>query len=80
MAREDDIPDYLKDLNACAEFEAALSPVLRSIYCDLFLYGRVQTVNDDPKFRGAVWRAITATAPERCEAYLRVIGKWEDAK
>lgn len=74
------LPDYLNDLNAMHEAENALSPVLRSIYCDTLRFGRVRTVEDDPTIHGAVWQSINATAAQRAEAFLRTLNLWDDSK
>jgi len=69
---EDVFPRYHSDLNACAEFEATLSQsnvakynhALQSICLDA-------PMSDTASDYG--WHA---TAPQRCEAFLRAIGKW----
>lgn len=67
----DVIPDYLNDLNACREFEIWLlknHPDLRAVYRRIL----IECVGSD----GLYWMA---TAPQRCEAFLRTIGKWVTA-
>jgi hypothetical protein len=67
------IPDFPADLNACHEMEKALSSVER------FEFAR--ELND---ITGAGWVdeadnlfiVAHATAAQRCEAFLRVKGKW----
>ena len=66
----DVIPDYLHDLNACHEFEIWLlknHPDLRAVYRRIL----IECVGSD----GLYWMA---TAPQRCEAFLKTIGKWRD--
>ena len=66
----DVIPDYLNDLNACHEFEIWLlgnHPDLRAVYRRIL----IECVGSD----GLYWMA---TAPQRCEAFLKTIGKWRD--
>jgi len=62
------LPNYPFDLNACAEFEAELfkCEILWKKYRDL-IYA-FETHND----------TAFATALQRCEAYLRVKGLWEE--
>jgi hypothetical protein len=73
------LPDYLNDLNAMHEAEQVLFPV------------KVHDLHgpDLVKEYGAILQhlccghpggAIRATASQRAEAFLRTIGKWEEAK
>jgi hypothetical protein len=67
----DVIPDYLNDLNACREAEIGLlknHPDLRAVYRRIL----IECVGSD----GLYWMS---TAPQRCEAFLRTIGKWVTA-
>lgn len=72
------IPDYLNDLNACAEFEKTLKGNAHSS----------AVTDDERKYRdelakvmGCAWyqsaRLIFATARQRCEAFLRVKELWK---
>ena len=64
----DSLPDYLNDLNACREFEIWLlknHPNLQTIYRRIL----IECVGSD----GFYWMA---TAPQRCEAFLKTIGRW----
>ena len=72
------IPDYLNDLNACHEMEQ----VLDYEQCEAFsttLADIVHAANreKDYAFPWAFAR-IHATAAQRCEAFLRVMGLWEE--
>jgi hypothetical protein len=58
-----EIPDYANDLNAMHEAEETLGPEQARQYHNRL--GRT----------GAVW-LWHATARQRCEAFLRTIGKW----
>ena len=63
------LPDFLNDLNACHEFEIWLlknHPDLRAVYRRIL----IECVGSD----GLYWMA---TAAQRCEAFLKTIGKWE---
>jgi len=66
---QSDVPDYLDDLNACHEMEK----VLTSEQVTSYVYS-LESMNErwsTPAF---------ATAAQRAEAFLRTIGKWEEAK
>jgi hypothetical protein len=70
------VSNYHGDLNACAEFERAL------------LGGNAkQNIHSTNRYTNelckllqcldtALFQFATATAPQRCEAYLKTIGKW----
>ena len=62
------VPDYLNDLNACHEMEAWLKNDDRHAFScyasDLF-----EEHGSD---------AVHLTAPQRCEAFLRTLGLWEE--
>ena len=67
----DVIPDYPNDLNACREFEIWLLKNhldLRAVYRRIL----IECVGSD----GLYWMS---TAPQRCEAFLKTIGKWVTA-
>lgn len=53
---------FTRSLDLCAEFEATLSGANVREYDTALV-----------RFAGFTWQA---TAPQRCEAYLRTIGKW----
>lgn len=63
------IPDYPGDLNACHEMEKTLT-------------GNEVTRYDNHLHAicGSLQKAIRATASQRCEAFLRAVGKWDDTK
>ncbi len=56
------LPDYLRDLNACAEFEKTMEGKQFSRYFDNLT---IVIANGEPK-----WGAIRATATQRCDAFL----------
>ena len=62
-------PDYLNDLNAMHEAEKVLNEKQDHIMND--------TLWDMCEGRKYLWHA---TAAKRAEAFLRTIGKWEEAK
>ena len=70
-------PDYLNDLNAMHDAEQVLTDDQWPIYRDeirLVVLGPIRMVSDWCK------SDIHATASQRAEAFLRTIGKWEEAK
>lgn len=72
------LPDYLTDLNAMHEAEKVLTAIQWAEYTmnlgAIFVrMGVCKTWSDD----GSVM-AISATAAQRAEAFLRTIGKWKD--
>lgn len=65
---DEEVPDYLGDLNAMHEAESALTDNQQIEYA--------QKLTE--KFSGFGWRykVIHATASQRAEAFLKTIGKW----
>ena len=63
------LPDFLHDLNAMHEAEKVLTNEQLEVYCNIL-----------HKPNHGVYWAIHATAAQRAEAFLRTIGKWEEAK
>ena len=70
-----EIPDYPSDLNAMHEAEKVLFASGR--YND-YEAGLVKVMG--PNFRGGFPFLWHATAPQRAEAFLRTLGKWEEAE
>ena len=64
------LPDYCRDLNACADMEKCLKQQERGEYMD-----RISEISGLSGDMG--WGCQTATAAERCEAFLKTIGKWD---
>jgi hypothetical protein len=69
------LPNYHGDLNACAEMEKTLDTNQLSEYAD-----RLETVCVPVHICQIThWQAIAmATSAQRCEAFLRTHGKWEE--
>lgn len=63
-----DPPSYHSDLNACAEMEATLTKHERYLY--------IKFIADTKYKLDDAWDYVHATSPQRCEAFLRVKGKW----
>ena len=66
-----DCPDYLTDLNAMHEAEKVMTAGEREQFKDILEVVCARTFQ---------WDRISATAAQRAEAFLRTVGKWEDAK
>lgn len=76
MASQGVLPDYLNDLNAMHEAESILNAdqmVSYDYHLDLMVGNGRQGLN----IEYFLW---SATASQRAEAFLRTIGKWEEAK
>lgn len=70
----DGVPNWPEDLNACVEFEEALVGTdRRTLYLD-HLYAIA--CDDGAQKWEREWFTVAAKAPQRCEAFLRAIGKW----
>jgi hypothetical protein len=73
-------PDYLNDLNAMHEAEKVLT------YNQVFSYAQLvesftqTTTGIGGTPLGRIFQSIRSTAAQRAEAFLKAIGKWEDAK
>jgi len=67
-------PDYCNDLNAMHEAEKMLAPKNWNRFSEKWwdYYNHL--------LDGDVHKAIHATARQRAEAFLRTLGKWEEAK
>jgi len=74
----DQLPDCYSDLNACAEFEAALTNEQFNKLSNRLSF--IVGWRESPPYSTPGWRRryVSATAPQRCEAYLHTIGEWED--
>lgn len=68
VATVEELPNYAGDLNACHEFEKTLEPMQHIAY-DRHLHKLVDET--------VTWK-WHATARQRCEAFLRVHGQWEE--
>lgn len=83
-------PNYPASLDACAEMEASLPTTGESIdyvkelgrifMRDLNGKGtwEIRCIEDEDAVAHAIGYFVRATALQRCEAYLRVKGKWVD--
>ena len=72
------IPDYLNDLNAMHEAEKVLTVAQRITYANQI--GVVLSGGSGGRAIPNWWFIHEATASQRAEAFLRTIGKWEEAK
>ena len=69
------IPDYLNDLNACHEMEKVLMEKGVNAW-----WSYVAFINRRNPRPFGTETAVHATAPQRCEAFLRTLELWEDAR
>ena len=79
MASQGVLPNYLNDLNAMHEAEKVLT---QDQMIDYSRHVGKSVTSHLPASRAA-WmdfQLINATAFQRAEAFLRTIGKWEEAK
>ena len=68
-----DLPDYCSDLNAMHEAEKIVTSDCNLTYSSELARITDAHYSDDPDF-------FCATARQRAEAFLRTLGKWEEAK
>ncbi len=69
-------PDFLADLNACADMEKVLTTMYqKSLYLD-FLYVIICSQVTEKWERE--WFSVIATPPPRCEAFLRTLSLWKE--
>lgn len=85
FAYSEHIPDYYSDLNAVARMEKLLDNETNIIPSEGFdtqfgMYiGMLEEVVGPTVAEDDIYAAvIIATAPQRCEAILRTLGKWKD--
>jgi hypothetical protein len=76
------VPDYLRDLNAMNEAEKVLTnddadSGSQWSYVQQLIH---ITKAESMEMHREVFIVSTATAAQRAEAFLRTLGKWEDAK
>jgi hypothetical protein len=71
-----DIPDYCTDLNAMHEAEAYLIKNTTMMHYTNELYDLACKASKGKK----IWNPYGATARQRAEAFLRTLGKWEEAE
>lgn len=73
-----DLPRYTTSLDACAEFEATLTRDEQYHY-DCYLFKQCVPMDRGDVFDpDSAFLCITATPRQRCEAYLRTKGLWQE--
>jgi hypothetical protein len=65
------VPDYLNDLNACHEMEKVLTD-------DKFSHYGWTMLQSEPNIECR--RYLSATAAQRCEAFLRALNLWHETR
>lgn len=82
------LPDYVNDLNAMREAEKTIPKRHKSIYADNLMRavgpdGESDMVDDYGEWSTSpttsLFAILNATAAQRAEAFLKTIGKWENA-
>jgi len=73
-----DVPDYYHDLNAIHEVVMAIDLQLQGAYAEQLKIVVEMTRDDLPWVEAGSFAHVEATVAQRCEAYLRAIGKWEE--
>jgi hypothetical protein len=81
------IPDYLNDINAMHEAEKVLLTDSEKIeaYCSALLHTKIDVIEDGTPYKTDLFDeygwfgCVHATARQRAEAFLRTVGKWEEA-
>lgn len=72
-SREPWVPKFCTDLNAMHEAEKTLFPYYASVYSNKLAIATNAEYSDDTDY-------FCATARQRAEAFLRTLGKWEEAQ
>ena len=72
---EDELPNYCNDLNAMHEAEKTLILTKRKEYL-----WHLALICCNCEEGSRTFETTTSTARQRAEAFLKTIGKWEDAK
>ena len=70
-------PDYAESLDACREFETAITGDDRSLYMDHIYLNVIRSNNEAVMGFENQWAMFNATPLQRCEAFLRMKGQWE---
>jgi hypothetical protein len=68
------VPDYLNDLNAMHEAEKTLNELQLVAYSD-----KLYDLAVEHQRKTGKWCYLSMSASQRAEAFLRTIGKWEEA-
>ena len=72
--KRDALPDYLNDLNAMHEAEKTLNELQLVAYSD-----KLYDLAVEHQRKTGKWCYLSMSASQRAEAFLRTIGKWEEA-
>jgi hypothetical protein len=70
-----DVPNYPFDLNAMHDAEETLQESQRVTYSN-----ELYDLAVEHQLKTGKWSYLSMTAAQRAEAFLRTIGKWEEAK
>lgn len=79
-----DLPDYPNDLNACHSFEKVIEQKgLTQSYMAGLAHLLGYSVHHSEQWNeiwASLWGCVHATAAQRCEAFLKTLGLWEDGE
>jgi len=70
-------PNFTGDLNACAEMERALKTTKQQNAYQANI-AEICFEDQERADNQVVFNQLTATAAQRCEAFLRTVGKWRE--
>jgi len=73
---DDLVPDYLNDLNACAEMEKVL-PENKQLTYDARLFDAVNTSCGELHEKISTFKVLHAAAAQRAEAFLKTLNLWK---
>lgn len=71
------LPNYFGDLNACVEFEDSLTEKEKHYYESILIRVLGQRVPGDDRVELSDFDLLSAKAPKRCEAFLRLKDEWK---
>jgi len=74
----EDVPDYLHDLNACAAMEEWMETNHPNLCLEYSIELKFVIAPDRPRGVVGDFRFVRATAPQRCEAFLKILGLWKE--
>lgn len=78
IGKKESIPNYTHNLNLCAEFEKDLFGTKHEDHYFSLLMDRAEDDHDSGRVKGCSWhRAISASAKQRCLAYIKVMKNGE---
>jgi hypothetical protein len=81
IGQKQPFPNYHSSLDACVEFERTMtSHATQDEYVSLLAADLYQNCDGIPTRQDEAWVCCVSTPSQRCEAYLRTIGKWVESE